>query len=109
MFTQWGRWVKTSPSFLQPLLESIDRSCNDGSRELIPVFHNPHRKCRPSPSVVARTLEYLEGVQVRINIQNLQFNLPSGNVFFFGVRSDCVFKQIIVPTHAAVPGHLLLY
>ncbi len=51
------------PNFLQPLLENIDRrSCNDGSRELIPVFHNPHRKCRLSPSAVARTLEYLEGV-----------------------------------------------
>ncbi len=37
------------PNFLQPFLETIDRrSCNDGSRELIPVFHNPHRKCRPS-------------------------------------------------------------
>ncbi len=44
-------------------LEKIDRrSCNDGSRELIPVFHNPHRKCQPSPSVVARILEYLVGV-----------------------------------------------
>ncbi len=43
------------PKILQPFLENIDRrSCNDGSRELIPVFHNPHRKCRPSPSVVAR-------------------------------------------------------
>ncbi len=51
------------PNFLQPFLENIDRrSCNDGSRELIPKFHNPHRKCRPSPSAVARTLEYLEGV-----------------------------------------------
>ncbi len=51
------------PNFLQPFLENIDRrSCNDGSRELIPVFDNPHRKCRPSPSAVARTLEYLEGV-----------------------------------------------
>ncbi len=51
------------PNFLQPFLENIDRrSCNDGSREVIPVFHNPHRKCRPSPSVVARTLEYLGGV-----------------------------------------------
>ncbi len=122
MFSQWGRWVKTSPNFLQPLLENIDRrSCNDARRELIPAFHNPHRKCRLSPSAVARTLEYLEGVpsqaassgrkeeQVRINIQNPQFNLPSGNGFFFGVRSDCVFKQIIVPTHAAVPGHLNLY
>ncbi len=50
-------------NFLQPFLENIARrSCNYGSRELIPVFHNPHRKCRPSPSVVARTLEYLEGV-----------------------------------------------
>ncbi len=51
------------PNFLQPFLENIDRrSRNDGSRELIPVFHNPHRKCRPSPSAVARTLEYLEAV-----------------------------------------------
>ncbi len=51
------------PNFLQPFLENIDRkSCNDGSRELIPIFHNPHRKCRPSPSEAARTLEYLEGV-----------------------------------------------
>ncbi len=51
------------PNFLQPFLENIvRRRCNDGSRELIPVFHNPHRKCRPSPSAVDRTLEYLEGV-----------------------------------------------
>ncbi len=32
------------PHFLQPFLENIHRSCNDGSRELIPVFHNPHQK-----------------------------------------------------------------
>ncbi len=51
------------PNFPQPLHENIDRrSCNDGSRELIPVFHNPHRKYRPSPSAVARSLEYLVGV-----------------------------------------------
>ncbi len=51
------------PNFLQPFLEDIDRkSCNDGSRELTPIFHNPHRKCRPSPSAVVRTLEYLEGM-----------------------------------------------
>ncbi len=51
------------PNFLQPFLENIGRrSCNDGSRVLIPVFHNPHRTCRLSPSAVARTLEYLEGV-----------------------------------------------
>ncbi len=50
------------PNFLQPFLENIDwRNCNNGSRELIPVFHNPHRKFRPSPSAVARTLEYLVG------------------------------------------------
>ncbi len=31
------------PNFLQPFLENIDRrSCNDGGRELIPIFHNPH-------------------------------------------------------------------
>ncbi len=29
-------------NFIQPFLENIDRrSCNDGSRERIPVFHNP--------------------------------------------------------------------
>ncbi len=29
------------PNFLQPFLENIHRrSCNDGSRELIPVFRN---------------------------------------------------------------------
>ncbi len=51
------------PNFLQPFLENIDRrSCNDGSRELIPVFHNPHRKRRPSPSAVALILEYFEGL-----------------------------------------------
>ncbi len=62
-----------------------------GNRELIPVFHNPHRKCRPSPSAVARTLEYLEGVpsqaelsgrkekQVRINIQKILENVEGGN------------------------------
>ncbi len=50
-------------NFLQPFLETIDRRrCNDGSRDLIPVFHNPHRKFRPSPSAVARTLECLQGV-----------------------------------------------
>ncbi len=36
------------PNFLQPFLETIDRrSCNDGSRKLIPVFHKPHRTYRP--------------------------------------------------------------
>ncbi len=51
------------PNSPQPLLENIDRrSCNGGSRELIPVFHNPHRKGRTSPSAVALTLKYLVGV-----------------------------------------------
>ncbi len=51
------------PNFFQPFLENIDRrSCNDGSRELIPVFHNPNQTCRPSPSAVAHTLEYRHGV-----------------------------------------------
>ncbi len=34
-----------------PFLEKIARrSCNDDNRKLIPIFHNPHQKCRPSPS-----------------------------------------------------------
>ncbi len=50
-------------NFLQSFLENIDRSrCDDGGWQLIPIFNNPHRKCRPSPSEAARTLEYLEGV-----------------------------------------------
>ncbi len=52
-----------SPNLLQPFLEKIDRrSCDDGSRELILVLHNPHRKGQPSPSAVDRTLKYLVGV-----------------------------------------------
>ncbi len=32
-------------NFLQPLLENVDRrSCNGGSRELFPIFHNLHWK-----------------------------------------------------------------
>ncbi len=51
------------PNSLQPFLENIDRrSCNDGSRELTPIFLNSHGKSWPSPSAVARTLEYLVGV-----------------------------------------------
>ncbi len=44
-------------------LQKIDRrSRNDGSRELIRIFHNPHRKVRHSPPAVALTLQYLVGV-----------------------------------------------
>ncbi len=51
------------PQFLQPLLENVDRrSCIDGSRELILILHNPHRKSCPFPPAVARSLEYLVGV-----------------------------------------------
>ncbi len=51
------------PNFLQSFLENINRrSCDDGGLQLIPIFNNPHQKCRPSASAVARTLEYLEGV-----------------------------------------------
>ncbi len=33
------------PHFIQPLLENVHRrSCNNGNREPIPIFHNPHRK-----------------------------------------------------------------
>ncbi len=67
------------------------RSCDDGGWQLIPIFNNPHRKCRPSPSEAARTLEYLEGMpsyatssgrkekQVRINIQKALEYLEGGN------------------------------
>ncbi len=42
------------PNFLQPFLKNIGKmSCNNGSRELIQLFHSPHRKGWPSPSAVA--------------------------------------------------------
>ncbi len=89
MFGPWEKIRKDiCPSFLQPFLENIDRrSRNGGSRQIIPLLHNPHRKGRPSPSAVCRTLEYLIGVsftassngrkknQVRIHIQALRENL----------------------------------
>ncbi len=51
--------------FLQPLIEYFDRSiCNIGIHELIPIFHNSHRKGRRTPSVMAHTVEYLVGVCV---------------------------------------------
>ncbi len=57
--SMWEMGKDFCPNFLQSFLENIDRrSCDDGSRELIPVFHNPRRKCRP-PSAVTQTLEYL--------------------------------------------------
>ncbi len=44
------------PNFLQSFLENIDRrSCNAGGWHLIPIFHNPHRQCRPSLSEAAPT------------------------------------------------------
>ncbi len=54
-----GEMVKDFCSnFLLTFLENIDRRSNDGSRELVPVFHNPHQKCTTPPSAVAHTLEY---------------------------------------------------
>ncbi len=51
------------PNFIQAFFENIDRrSRNEGSRGLIQVFHNPHRKGRPSPLAGAFTLKYLVGV-----------------------------------------------
>ncbi len=44
--SMWEMEKDFFPNFLQPLLETFDRrSCNDGNRKLIPVFHNLHRKC----------------------------------------------------------------
>ncbi len=63
-FQSMGKMGKNyCPHFLQPLLENVDkRSCNDGSGELIPIIHNPHRKRSPFPQAVASTLECLVGV-----------------------------------------------
>ncbi len=54
-----------SSRFLKTLTEgavTTEAGCLFQNFQLIPIFHNPHRKCRPSPSEAARTLEYLEGV-----------------------------------------------
>ncbi len=49
------------PNFLQRSLENIDtRSCSNGTRDLIRVLYNPHRKGRHSPLAVARSLEILD-------------------------------------------------
>ncbi len=48
------------PNLIQPFLDK--KPTETGSRELIPVVHNPHRKGRPSSPAVALTLEYLVGV-----------------------------------------------
>ncbi len=51
------------PNFLQPFLENIDRrSCNNGNRNLLQFFYNPHRKGLTFSSVVVLTLYYLVGV-----------------------------------------------
>ncbi len=67
---------------VQPSLANIDRR----SRQLVPVFHNSHRKCQLSPPAVALTFEYFEGVsskavsrwsekkQVRFHIISLEWN-----------------------------------
>ncbi len=66
------------PIFLQPLLKNTNRrSCNYGSRKIIPVSHNPHRRCRHYPSAVGRTLVYLVGI--RINIQKTREYLEGVN------------------------------
>ncbi len=67
-------------NFVQPFLENIDRrSCNDGSRELIPVLHNPHRKYRPSPLAVALTLAYLEGGALVGHVEREEKTISSFN------------------------------
>ncbi len=80
------------PNLRQPFLENIDkRSRNGGSRGRIPAFYNPHRKSRPSPSMVDLTLKYFVGVlsnaatsgrekkQVRIHTQKTHEYLEGGN------------------------------
>ncbi len=54
------------PNFIQAFFENIDRrSHKEGIRELFQVFHNPHRKGRPSPPAGAFTLEYVVGVLLK--------------------------------------------
>ncbi len=73
------------PNVLQPFLENIDRrSCNDGSRKLIPVFHNPHRKWRPSPSSVWTVLFTYE--VIRKDKHNLSTQLVRSPAEIFTYR-----------------------
>ncbi len=59
-----GEMVKDfCPSFIPPFLENIDsEGRNNGSRRLIPVFHNTYCNGRPSAPAVALTLKFLAGV-----------------------------------------------
>ncbi len=59
MCSQWGRWGKISAQtfsnlFFKTLAEG---AVTTEAGSLFQYFHSPHRKCRPSPSAVARTLE----------------------------------------------------
>ncbi len=64
------------PNFQQPFLENCDRSsCYDGSWGRIPVFHKFHQKCRLSPSVVTRNLEYLVGVSSKASTKPSQLQV----------------------------------
>ncbi len=59
MLGGWGGKCSVK-DFCRNLSKNIDkRSSTDRSRELFPVFHNPHRKGLPSSSAVALTLEYI--------------------------------------------------
>ncbi len=80
------------PNFFLPFLEKKGRRGRDDRiREFIHVLHSPHLKVRPSPPVVALTLEYFLGVpygtascgrekkQVRIRIRKTREYLECAN------------------------------
>ncbi len=65
------------PHFLLPFLENVvRRSCNDGSRELIPVLYNPRRKKLTLSSGGGSYLG-VPGVTARLNI----LHYYGGNLF----------------------------
>ncbi len=88
------------PNFLQPFLEKIDRrSCKDGCRELIPVFHNPHRKFRLRAASEQIWRISLKQLRPRLNVEkSLVSSNPRGmlRVYarLFGVM-DTVRPQLV--------------
>ncbi len=70
-----GMGKKFCPHFHQPFLENVDRS-----RELFPIFHNPHRKHWVA---VARTLEYLVRVPSKAAANVLTCCWISADVLIF--------------------------
>ncbi len=104
------------PNFLQPFHGNIGtRSCNVGSWEFIPVFHNPHRKDRPSHSAVPwrgalyGRVEWEGEKQVWIHIQKTSEYLEGCNPpssLLQGMKAQSLF--VVEVTNASYQPYVML-